>query len=84
MINKPMDPNFFNIDLLILNRSNTGYMLEVKSPIIFESSSNIFKKDGLFSNEIFGDVGSKDRMERCGYIDLKIPVMHPLIYKTAI
>ena len=35
MINKPMDPNFFNIDLLILNRSNTGYMLEVKSPIIF-------------------------------------------------
>lgn len=82
MINKPMDPNFFNIDLLILNRSNTGYMLEVKSPIIFESSSNIFKKDGLFSNEIFGDVGSKDRMERCGYIDLKIPVMHPLIYKT--
>ena len=34
MINKPMDPNFSNIDLLILNRSNTGYMLESKSVVL--------------------------------------------------
>lgn len=54
---------------------------EVKSRDIYEQNSTVFKKDGLFSTEIFGEVGSVERMQRFGFIDLHLDVMHPLVYR---
>ena len=72
----------FNIEPLVLTKDNTKLMREVKSPLIFETSSRVFKTDGLFSTEIFGPIGSTQRNETYGYIDLGVPVMHPFIYEN--
>ena len=76
--------DLFNIDVLVLNNDNTKTLKEVKSGVIFESSSRDFKSDGLFSTDIFGPVGSKVRTTQPAYIDLVLPVLHPLVYETLI
>jgi len=55
-------------------------LLPVTSPLIRASSSLEFHPAGLFSEEIFGQVGTPDRMSKFGYIDLRTTVLHPLIY----
>lgn len=79
-----MDRRLLNLDLLILTKDNIQNMKEVKSLAIFEANSSVYKMDGLFSTAIFGPVGSKLRMQMPGYIDLKIPILHPLVYRTLI
>lgn len=37
--------------------------------------------EGLFSTEIFGEIGSKERSLNYGKIDLKVRVIHPKVYK---
>lgn len=78
----PMDRELFNLDMLILNKNNTQTMGEVKSLQIFEANSSMFHPHGLFSVDIFGPIGSKSRNRIPGYIDLKIPILLPLVYKT--
>lgn len=73
--------NALNLELLLLNQNHLRMMGEVKDLAIFESSSTNFNPKGLFSTEIFGRVGSEDRTKKFGYIDLRIKVFHPLIYK---
>lgn len=57
-----------------------GYK-EVSSNFIHETSSNKFHPDGLFSEEIFGQVTSPERLVRNGYIELHTSVFHPRIFK---
>ncbi len=38
------------------------------------------EQEGLFSTEIFGPIGTEERMSRFGYIDLHLPILHPRIY----
>jgi len=77
-----MDP--FNIELLFLNKNNLKQLGQVKSLDIFEPNTDIFKIDGLFSQEIFGPVGSEIRTMKYGYIDLKLKIMHPLAFRSLI
>lgn len=77
-----MDP--FNIELLFLNKNNIKQLIEVKSLDIFEPNTDIFKLDGLFSQEIFGPVGSELRTTQYGYINLKLKILHPLAYRSLI
>lgn len=84
MIQKPLDPNLLNIDLLVpevgtFKKANLG---EVLTTSIFEPSSNVFDLKGLFSPVIFGELGSDERMTRPGYVDFKLKVFHPLVYMT--
>ncbi len=44
-------------------------------------SSN-FHNDGLFSTAIFGRVGEPDRDRRFSYIEIKVTIFHPVIYKA--
>jgi hypothetical protein len=48
---------------------------------IFDGASTDFHDDGLFSTRIFGLVGSKERDELYGKINLKVRVLHPKIYR---
>ena len=71
----------FNLDLLILDKSYLSQLKKVSSLNTFIPSTTSFDPDGLFSTEIFGQVGSNERMVTFGYIDLHVKVLHPLIYK---
>lgn len=75
--------DLFNIELLILNNENTKYFPVIKTAEIFEPSSKIFHHEGLFSLEYFGPIGSQIRNEREAVIDIKIPIIHPLVFLTA-
>ena len=74
----------FNIDLILGLKEKKKFIKPVTSLHIFEPSSTIFKKDGLFSLDIFGPIGSDTRNKLISYINLNIPIMHPLIFQTYI
>lgn len=55
--------------------------LPVTTHAIFESSSRRFHVDGFFSEPIFGQIGSKERFTRQGYIDLRTTIINPHLFK---
>lgn len=57
---------------------------EITSQMIFEPSTNVFHKEGLFSEEIFGQLGSSQRLIKLGYIELNTKILNPIIYKNTI
>ena len=75
-----LDRSLFNIDPLVITDQQAMLMGEVTSLSIFEPNSQVFDPKGLFSTEIFGPVGSMLRLDKPGYINLKIPILHPLTY----
>lgn len=62
------------------NKQYVKYIGEVTSPAIFAESGRTIDPEGLYSQEIFGIIGSDDRMVKYGYIDLYAEVLHPRIY----
>lgn len=75
---KPLNIALLDVDDFIKRFS----CQEVKSPLIREASSNSFHHEGLFSEEIFGQIGSPQRLINFGYINLRTKVLHPVIYKN--
>lgn len=51
---------------------------------IFDGSSDDFHDSGLFSTAIFGRVGAEERDLKFSYIDIKVEVFHPFIYKALV
>lgn len=74
--------NAFNIYLLTPGKDQVKGMREVKVLDIFDGMSKNFHPDGLFSLETFGRVGEERRNRIFSYIDLKVPVLHPVIYRA--
>lgn len=74
----------FNISLLAITPNILTGLRPVTSLNIFDGSSNNFDENGLFSTSIFGKVGDERRDCLFSYIDFKLEVFHPLIYKTLI
>lgn len=72
----------FNIDLLVLDDKACATMRPVTSLDTFVGSTKNFNPDGLFSSEIFGVEGTDHRFRRFSYIDMKIPIIHPTIFKA--
>lgn len=56
---------------------------EVTNPVFFQGGS-LPTEDGLFSSTIFGNIGSKDRSTKFGYISLGDYFLAPAIYKLLI
>lgn len=52
----------------------------VTSVFIRETTTNEFKHDGLFSEDIFGQINTPERLIRFGYVDLRTKILHPLVY----
>lgn len=57
---------------------------QVTSLSINEPSSNTYNITGLFSEQIFGPLGSTERMITFGYIKLNTKILQPLIYKNVV
>ena len=55
--------------------------LPVSSYIMYESSTERFHPEGLFSEVIFGQLGSSSRLYKRGYMDLKTKVITPHLFK---
>lgn len=79
-----LDKSLFNIDIMTIKQEQQMFMGEVSSLGIFENNSKVFDPKGLFSTEIFGPIGSKQRLTKPGYINLRMPILHPLAYKHLI
>jgi DNA-directed RNA polymerase beta' subunit len=52
----------------------------VTSTNIFAIRQNSFDPNGLWSEEIFGTVGSPERKVKFGYIDIGVNIIHPAVY----
>ena len=77
----------FNIGLLVLTPEHLRGMKQIKVLDIFEGSgsgSKAFHPEGLFSTEIYGKVGDERRNRLYGYIDLRLGIFHPVIYKALV
>lgn len=70
----------FNIRLLVLTPKKLEGLRPVTALDIFDSPPN-FHPDGLFSTLIFGRVGDERRSLKFSYINIKIPVFHPVVFK---
>lgn len=67
--------------LLDLNDRAVASLGRVSSLDIYDGSATVFHEDGLYSTKIFGRVGSYERESRMGYIELKVDILHPKIYR---
>lgn len=80
MNQKQMDP--FNIQILDPDSFIRKHgCMPVTSFAMYEASSTHFHPNGLFSETIFGQVGSRDRLIRRGYFDLRTKIITPHLYK---
>lgn len=75
----------FNITIMdVDDYIQRNLTLEVTSSAIKSPSSSKFDDRGLFSELIFGEIGTPERMTRFGYINLNTEIMAPVIYDTII
>lgn len=78
---QPKEP--FNITPLHVDEFiKSKGLLEVKSHLIWEPSSSNLHPDGLFSEGIFGQIGSPERYSRIGFISLNTKIFAPMVYKN--
>lgn len=71
----------FNVGVLTISDQWALLVRPVTSLDIFVAASKNLHPDGLFSQEIFGTPGTPARYSKEGYIDIKVEIFHPLIYK---
>jgi hypothetical protein len=74
----------FNIALLELTTKKLVGLRPVTALDTVEASTNNFHENGLFSVLTFGKVGDRRRNQRFSYIDIKIPVFHPVVYRALV
>lgn len=75
----------FNVTLLDVNKFiQNNHIQPVTSLGIHEPSSRTYNIEGLFSEQIFGPLGSSERLVTFGYIGLNTKILQPLIYKNVV
>lgn len=60
------------------------HIAQITRTDIFEGATTDFHDDGLFSTRIFGMVGSAERDQVYGKVDLVVRVLHPKIYRDLV
>lgn len=79
---KPLDK--LNFEILQIPTTRLKTMGEIKVPDVMVASTNNYHEEGLFSVGYFGEQGSPERLTRFGWIDLKQPIIHPVIYELMV
>lgn len=72
----------FNLSLLVLTQKDLALLRPIKVLDIFDGLTKNFHPDGLFSIDIFGRIGDERRNRLFSYIDLRIPVFAPVVFKS--
>lgn len=76
-IDDPVNIAIMDVDQFIYQHR----AMPVTSSLVLEPSTNNFNDNGLYSESIFGAIGSPDRMLRFGYIELNTQIFSPKIFK---
>lgn len=71
-----------DFELLYLTNKELQILGQVRVLDVYDSGTENFHPEGLFSSEIFGRIGDPSRNTRPAFIDTKIEVFHPLIFKN--
>lgn len=71
----------FNIFIMDVSQDLVRSMRVTNTTEIFETGTRNFNRDGLFSVETYGTLGSPERDGRFSYTNLNTTIFHPLIYK---
>lgn len=66
---------------MVLTKERVRHMTPVTSLDIYDGASSEFHDQGLYSTTIFGRVGSDERDVNFSYIDLKVKIFHPKIFR---
>lgn len=74
----------FNIELLVMGDELLRGIRPVRVLDIFDGLTKNFHPEGLFSTTIFGKVGEERRNRAFSYIDLKVSIIHPVVYNSLI
>lgn len=74
---EPLNIKLLDVDKFIQENN----VKRVSSSFVKLPSENTFHPEGLFSEEIFGQIASDERLARFGYIKLNTKVFHPRVYK---
>lgn len=72
----------FNVSIMHLTPEKLQGMKPVRVLDSFDNTGVNFHEDGLFSTTIFGRVGDPQRSSRFSYIDIKAPIMHPILFRA--
>jgi hypothetical protein len=64
-----------------LTAERVRHMTPITSLDIYDGASSEFHDEGLYSTAIFGRVGSPQRETTFSYIDLKVEIFHPKIFR---
>lgn len=73
----PVNIELMNVDKFIQHEK----ALPVTSHHTFDTNG-ILHPEGLFSEVIFGQIGSDERLIRFGYIDLNTKILNPVVYRN--
>lgn len=74
----------FNISLLSLTPDKLQGLKQIKVLDSFDGATTDFHPEGLFSTTIFGKVGDPRRDAAFAYIDIRVPIMHPIVYDAIV
>lgn len=85
LVNNLMAKDIFKVKLMEYDKFIKEEGLpEVTSTMTFEPNSRVFHKEGLFSESIYGSITDTNRFTSLAYIDLKVNIIHPVVYKEII
>lgn len=74
----------FNISILELSPEKLKGIKPVRALDIFDESRKNFHEEGLYSSSIFGRSGDEIRDYRFSYIDIKVEIFHPILFKSLV
>lgn len=74
----------FNVELMKLTTERLQTLKPVTSLDYFENANGDLHEDGLFSISIFGRIGDEARDRRFSFIDIRVPIFHPVIYSRLV
>lgn len=72
----------FNISILVLSPEILKGIKPVTALDIFDNTGKNYHEEGLFSTSIFGRSGEEIRDYRFSYIDIKVDILHPILFKS--
>lgn len=72
----------FNISILVLTPAKLEGVRPVTSTDLFDGQTREFHPEGMFSTVTFGRVGDELRQSRYSYIDVRIPIFHPVVFRA--
>lgn len=72
----------FNIQILKVDERTFANVQPVTSGDSFDGATRNFAEQGLYSVSIFGRLGEDARNRRFSYIDIHVPVIHPILWRA--